>query len=219
MLPYDMLFCSTADYGAVFCPFCCLSSCFCSCGKISKFRILRLYTKYAKFCTIQKFSLYTILKLFPTASTLNSKRWKIHTHTLSLTTSPSNIGWQKHARLGPGKHSREVLRLPREGAVSRLKEYSATVGDRYGGWAGLVHVDAHELYTSETKAALFPDLPTIQVLIRGGGGGIVFFCVYSSSEVLSLCKQSLLLIAQDKNTWVKFFFSVGDALLRLCPPR
>ena len=79
-------------------------------------------------------------------------------YTLPLTTSPSNIGWQKHARLGPGKHSREVLRLPQEGVVSRLREYSATVGDRYGGWAGLVvHVHVHELYTTETKVASFPD--------------------------------------------------------------
>ena len=97
----------------------------------------------------------------------------IHTHTLPLTTSPSNIGWQKHARLGPGKHSREVLRLLQEGGVSRLREYSATVGDRHGGWAGL-HVHVHELYTSETKAASFPDLSTIQFMIRGGRGLVHF---------------------------------------------
>ena len=64
-------------------------------------------------------------------------------------------------------HSREVPRLPREGVVSRLREYFATA-DRHGGWAGLVHVDVHELYTSESKVSLFPDLPTIQFLIRGG---------------------------------------------------
>ena len=59
-----------------------------------------------------------MLKLPPTVST--------------LTTSPSNIGRQKHARLGPGKRSREALRLPWERVVSMLREYSATVGDRYG---------------------------------------------------------------------------------------
>jgi len=80
---------------------------------------------FHKVCTIlhhTKIPNIAMLKLPPIAST--------------LTTSPSNIGQhaQKHARLGPGKHSREALRLPREGVVSMLREYSATVGDRYGEW-------------------------------------------------------------------------------------
>ena len=55
-----------------------------------------------------------------------------------------------HARPGPGKHSREALRLPQEGVASRPKGYSATVGDRYGGhgrYGGcgrLAHV--HDMY-------------------------------------------------------------------------
>ena len=77
----------------------------------------------------------------------------MHTHTLPLTTSPSNIVWQTHARPGPGKHSREALRLPREGVASRPRGYSATVGDRYGGRGRLAHVHVHNVYVSETKVA------------------------------------------------------------------